>query len=92
MLQEDCNIFSHFEREEQDHARRIMVDLVLATDNARHFNLTSTFNAKINVGNLDINKPEDMTLLLQMLIKCADVSNPGKPYFSSYLSLSYFLS
>lgn len=79
LMKEEFNIFSPLEREDQDHARRIMVDLVLATDNARHFNLTSAFNAKVNVGNLDIDKSEDMTLLLQMLIKCADVSNPGKP-------------
>ena len=79
LMKDEFNIFAHLEREDQDHARRMMVDLVLATDNARHFNLTSAFNAKVNVGNLVIDKSEDMTLLLQMLIKCADVSNPGKP-------------
>jgi len=78
LYSEECNIFSHLSREDQDVIRRIMIDLVLATDNAKHFTLLSSFNAKVNVGNLDIEKGEDLTLMLQILIKCADVSNPGK--------------
>jgi len=79
VFQEDCNIFSHLTRENQDYARKLMIDLVLATDIARHFTLLASFNAKVNVGNLNLNKPEDLCLMLQMLMKFADISNPGKP-------------
>ena len=34
--------------------------------------------AQVNVGNLSLGRPEDMQLWLQMLLKCADVANPGK--------------
>jgi hypothetical protein len=72
-------------REEQDQARRLMIELVLATDVARHFPLLSIFNAKIAAGNLDLDKTEDLSLLLQMLLKCADISNSGKPSAISFL-------
>jgi len=34
-------------QEDQANIRRIMIDLVLATDNSRHFVLMSSFNAKV---------------------------------------------
>jgi len=48
-------------------------------------------NQKVNVGNLDIEKNDDLILLLQMLIKCADVSNPGKKFFFFFFEFYLFL-
>lgn len=75
----DLNVLGHLPQADQETARRIIIDLVLATDMARHFSFVSTFNSKISAGNLGFSWSEDLTLVFQMLIKCADVSNPGKP-------------
>ena len=48
-------------------------------DTQRAFACVSVvLGAQVNVGNLSLGRPEDMQLWLQMLLKCADVANPGK--------------
>lgn len=57
--------------------RETVIDLVLATDISRHFEIVSTFKARAEV--LEEGKRSDVLLVLQMILKCADVSNPAKP-------------
>ena len=57
------------QQQKQKQNRKLMIDLVLATDIARHFTLLASFNAKTAVDNLNLNKVEDLGLLLQMLMK-----------------------
>ena len=90
IFEKDCNIFSHLSHEEQDQVRAVMIDLVLATDMARHFPFVANFNAKIITGKLSLDKPDDLVLALQMLVKCADISNPGKSYFHLFLPPFFF--
>ena len=56
-----------------------MVDTILATDMAIHFDLLKNFNEKIEA-QADVNKWEDRTLLYQMLVHLADIGNPSRPF------------
>ncbi|KAJ1339593.1 hypothetical protein BSLG_005772 [Batrachochytrium salamandrivorans] len=61
--------------------RANVVEMVLATDLTQHFSLLTTFKKKVVTGsNFDpVGSQEDRLTLMQMLMKCADVSNPAKP-------------
>ena len=122
LYNDQCDLLGHLCESDQVAARRLIIDLVLATDIARHFSILAHFNAKVctcfphgatrtacqawrrprgykaerlrvaarrsnlgrtrgrqrSVGNLELARPEDLLLWLQILLKCADVSNPGK--------------
>ncbi|KAJ3081920.1 High affinity cAMP-specific 3',5'-cyclic phosphodiesterase 7A, partial [Rhizoclosmatium hyalinum] len=54
--------------------------MVLATDLAQHFSLLTMFKKKVLTGDTfdPLGTREDRTLLMQMLMKCSDVSNPTK--------------
>jgi len=57
--------------------RETVIKCVLATDFAKHFNLLNQFNAKKTTG-FDYNELEDRRLLLQVALKCADISHTSK--------------
>lgn len=62
--------------------RNLMSKTVLATDMSLHFDfmkmLTEMRERRLNGKECD--EDLDRTLLLQALIKCADISNPARPY------------
>ncbi|OAJ42348.1 3'5'-cyclic nucleotide phosphodiesterase [Batrachochytrium dendrobatidis JEL423] len=62
--------------------RANVVEMVLATDLTQHFSLLTTFKKKVVTGsNFDpVGSQEDRLTLMQMLMKCADVSNPTKAW------------
>ncbi|KAI8800488.1 hypothetical protein BJ742DRAFT_686039, partial [Cladochytrium replicatum] len=62
--------------------REGMVEMILATDLGRHFEMLSMFKKKVmNLESFDPRGvPEDKALLMQMMLKCADVANPTKPW------------
>eukprot|EP00727_Mastigamoeba_balamuthi_P012199 m51a1_g7601 putative 3 5 -cyclic nucleotide phosphodiesterase family protein (850) ;mRNA; f:236419-239504 len=64
-----------FTRDEVQDIHRTVTQLILATDMARHLEITSLFNARAVSGNLEGGK-SDRLLVLQMMLKMADISNP----------------
>eukprot|EP00727_Mastigamoeba_balamuthi_P012181 m51a1_g7586 putative 3 -cyclic-nucleotide phosphodiesterase (907) ;mRNA; r:203501-206384 len=61
-------------KEDRQDLHRTVCQLVLATDMARHLELTSQFGARVASGNLVNSKP-DKLLVMQMMLKMADISN-----------------
>ena len=55
-----------------------MIELVLATDVSQHFTYLKKFNTLKALGQLDMEMDDNRLLVLQLIIKCADVSNPCK--------------
>jgi hypothetical protein len=70
--------------------RELVIEMVLATDLSQHLALVSKFRNKLTRGKYvpsdkdNAFKPaehkEDRILLLQMILKCGDVSNPSKTW------------
>ncbi|KAF7325838.1 High-affinity phosphodiesterase [Mycena kentingensis (nom. inval.)] len=63
-------------------ARKLLFDTVLATDMRVHADFMSRFT-DIVVGRGDLSLENRRTTLCQALIKCADISNPSRPYYIS---------
>eukprot|EP00727_Mastigamoeba_balamuthi_P004994 m51a1_g14493 putative 3 -cyclic-nucleotide phosphodiesterase rega (2308) ;mRNA; f:746776-765968 len=64
--------------EEVAELHRLVSQMILATDMSRHLEITSKFAARVSSGMLDAANKADRLLVLQMLIKMADVSNPAR--------------
>ena len=60
--------------------RHLYIDLILATDLGQHFDILGKFKSKIENQDLVSAPRENKTLILQVAIKCADGSNPAKPF------------
>lgn len=80
-----CNFLQHIECTQRQAFRRMIIDMVLATDMARHFKhlgeLKTLLETKkvANDGILVLEKYHDRSEVLQCLIHCADLSNPSRP-------------
>eukprot|EP00727_Mastigamoeba_balamuthi_P013561 m51a1_g8828 putative 3 -cyclic-nucleotide phosphodiesterase rega (871) ;mRNA; r:385428-388463 len=58
---------------------RLVSQLILATDMARHLEITSLYSARVKSGTFEGNK-NDRLLVLQVMLKMADVSNPARAW------------
>lgn len=58
--------------------RRLLYKTLLATDMSVHAEFMSSFQSLLNEPLLDTSKRQ--VLVCQALIKCADISNPGRPH------------
>ncbi|CAF0775449.1 unnamed protein product [Adineta steineri] len=86
LLQADeRSIFSNLSAEQMETLRKRVVDMVLATDMAKHKTLLADFQnlvaAKKMSGNdyLSLESYDDRILVLKNMIHCADLSNMTKP-------------
>lgn len=74
-----CDIFEQFSFDEQKKCRRLMVDMVLATDMAIHFDLLKRFTAQAEQMP-DLASWPEPNLLYQMMLHLADIANPSRPF------------
>lgn len=75
----NCNILSSFSQDQFKTMRTSIVATVLATDMAGHFEIIAKFKNKFSSGSgCQFNDPKDRQLLLDVAIKCGDISNAGK--------------
>eukprot|EP01116_Phalansterium_solitarium_P022092 TRINITY_DN716_c0_g2_i3.p1 TRINITY_DN716_c0_g2~~TRINITY_DN716_c0_g2_i3.p1 ORF type:complete len:604 (-),score=126.73 TRINITY_DN716_c0_g2_i3:81-1892(-) len=78
------DIFEGLTREQRRDVRSHIITAVLATDLAHHHAIMARFTTKlVTKGEWTKEDKECRTLLLEMLLKCADISNPGKPFESA---------
>uniref|UniRef100_U5ERI9 Phosphodiesterase n=1 Tax=Corethrella appendiculata TaxID=1370023 RepID=U5ERI9_9DIPT len=54
--------------------------LILATDITRQHEFITKFKDYLNTSTLDMYKPEHRHFILQIALKCADISNPCRPW------------
>eukprot|EP00727_Mastigamoeba_balamuthi_P010417 m51a1_g5999 putative 3 -cyclic-nucleotide phosphodiesterase (401) ;mRNA; f:11952-17634 len=81
LLAKDCNfIGGKLSKDDTVELHRMVVQLVLYTDMARHLETTSQFSARVASGNLDSSSKADRLLCLQVLLKVADVSNAARSW------------
>eukprot|EP01113_Clastostelium_recurvatum_P005029 TRINITY_DN12230_c0_g1_i4.p1 TRINITY_DN12230_c0_g1~~TRINITY_DN12230_c0_g1_i4.p1 ORF type:complete len:847 (-),score=179.11 TRINITY_DN12230_c0_g1_i4:67-2607(-) len=75
----ECNFLAEFSAPDMQRLRKMIIDMVLATDMARHLEIVAQFQNRLSTGGLDLSTKEDRSLLQRMTIKCSDISNPAKP-------------
>lgn len=71
------NFIERLDTEKKRELREAIIEMVLATDLSKHFSYLTSFKKKL-LDTLTCNSRDDRMLLMQMLIKCCDVSNPTK--------------
>ena len=78
LQKEECNIFSNCTDEVFKEVRQTVINAVLATDFGKHFDILGQFKSKLASGGLDYEKVEDRRLVIQLALKCADISHTTK--------------
>ncbi|XP_054434701.1 3',5'-cyclic-AMP phosphodiesterase 4C isoform X3 [Pteronotus mesoamericanus] len=82
---ENCNIFQNLSTKQWLSLRRMVIDMVLATDMSKHMNLLADLKTMVetkkvtSLGVLLLDNYSDRIQVLQNLVHCADLSNPTKP-------------
>lgn len=73
----ECNIFESFEADQYLLARKLIIELILATDMGKHFDLIGTFKGKGYTAN-DICKQDCKLEVFKMVIKASDIGHSAK--------------
>ena len=75
----NCNIFLHLSSEKWLISRRDIIDMILATDMGKHFELLGQFKAKyLNIDLHDLSLNEIRLDLFKLMIKAADIGHAAK--------------
>ncbi|GMF33104.1 unnamed protein product [Phytophthora fragariaefolia] len=83
MKNSDLNVLGHLAPDDFKYARDMIIQMVLATDMAKHFEDVALFKTSILSAALDesavlVKNVGDKKLLLKMILHTCDVSNPAK--------------
>ncbi|XP_061153257.1 cAMP-specific 3',5'-cyclic phosphodiesterase 4D isoform X3 [Syngnathus typhle] len=82
---DDCDIFQNLSKKQRDSLRKMVIDMVLATDMSKHMNFLADMKTMVetkkvtSLGVLLLDNYSDRIQVLQNMIHCADLSNPTKP-------------
>uniref|UniRef100_A0A8D3E0Y4 Phosphodiesterase n=1 Tax=Scophthalmus maximus TaxID=52904 RepID=A0A8D3E0Y4_SCOMX len=86
LLQEDnCDIFQNLTKKQRQTLRRVVIDMVLATDMSKHMSLLADLKTMVETkkvtssGVLLLDNYTDRMQVLRNMVHCADLSNPTKP-------------
>ncbi|KAM4604834.1 3',5'-cyclic-AMP phosphodiesterase 4B-like [Polymixia lowei] len=85
LLQEDnCDIFQNLTKKQKQTLRRMVIDMVLATDMSKHMSLLADLKTMVETkkvtssGVLLLDNYTDRMQVLRNMVHCADLSNPTK--------------
>ncbi|XP_060940416.1 cAMP-specific 3',5'-cyclic phosphodiesterase 4C [Limanda limanda] len=83
--EENCDIFQNLSKKQRQSLRKMVIDMVLATDMSKHMNLLADLKTMVetkkvtSLGVLLLDNYSDRIQVLQNMVHCADLSNPTKP-------------
>ncbi|XP_058250648.1 cAMP-specific 3',5'-cyclic phosphodiesterase 4B isoform X2 [Hemibagrus wyckioides] len=82
---ENCDIFQNLSKKQRQSLRRMVIDMVLATDMSKHMSLLADLKTMVETkkvtssGVLMLDNYTDRIQVLRNMVHCADLSNPTKP-------------
>uniref|UniRef100_A0A8C7L543 Phosphodiesterase n=1 Tax=Oncorhynchus kisutch TaxID=8019 RepID=A0A8C7L543_ONCKI len=85
LQEENCDIFQNLTKKQRQSLRKMVIDMVLATDMSKHMNLLADLKTMVETkkvtssGVLLLDNYNDRIQVLQNMVHCADLSNPTKP-------------
>jgi transcriptional regulator with GAF, ATPase, and Fis domain len=77
---EECNIFANFNSHVYKACWQIIIDLILATDMAKHHSTLQAANQRLDEGPLDLHNDNNKIMVMQLFLKCGDISNVSRPF------------
>lgn len=75
---DELNLFHKTSPKDLNEIRRVMIEVVLATDLKEHFAIVGQLKNMVKSRPYDKTNKDDRMLLLRSVIKCGDVNNPTK--------------
>ncbi|XP_061790090.1 3',5'-cyclic-AMP phosphodiesterase 4B-like isoform X1 [Nerophis lumbriciformis] len=85
LQEENCDIFQNLTKKQKQALRRMVIDMVLATDMSKHMSLLANLKTMVETkkvtssGVLLLDNYTDRMQVLRNMVHCADLSNPTKP-------------
>ncbi|XP_006875151.1 PREDICTED: cAMP-specific 3',5'-cyclic phosphodiesterase 4A isoform X3 [Chrysochloris asiatica] len=82
---ENCDIFQNLSKRQRQSLRKMVIDMVLATDMSKHMTLLADLKTMVETkkvtssGVLLLDNYSDRIQVLRNMVHCADLSNPTKP-------------
>ncbi|XP_078127027.1 3',5'-cyclic-AMP phosphodiesterase 4C-like [Sander vitreus] len=82
--QENCDIFQNLTKRQRQSLRKLVIDMVLATDMSKHMTLLADLKTMVETkkvtssGVLLLDHYTERTQVLRNMVHCADLSNPTK--------------
>uniref|UniRef100_A0AAQ4RVB7 Phosphodiesterase n=1 Tax=Gasterosteus aculeatus aculeatus TaxID=481459 RepID=A0AAQ4RVB7_GASAC len=83
--EENCDIFQNLSKRQRQSLRKLVIDMVLATDMSKHMSLLADLKTMVETkkvtssGVLLLDHYTDRIQVLRNMVHCADLSNPTKP-------------
>lgn len=77
---ENCNILEGLSSDEKKEFRSTMIETILATDMALHFEIMGHFNTKLQSGEFSLEEKRDKLMALKLCLKCADIGHTTKEF------------
>uniref|UniRef100_A0A452GVV6 Phosphodiesterase n=1 Tax=Gopherus agassizii TaxID=38772 RepID=A0A452GVV6_9SAUR len=85
LQEENCDIFQSLGKRQRQTLRKMVIDMVLATDMSKHMSLLADLKTMVETkkvtssGVLLLDNYTDRIQVLRNMVHCADLSNPTKP-------------
>ncbi|XP_055885166.1 cAMP-specific 3',5'-cyclic phosphodiesterase 4C-like isoform X5 [Biomphalaria glabrata] len=85
LQEENCDILDKLTKKQRQSFRKMVIDMVLATDMSKHMTLLADLKTMVETkkvagsGVLLLDNYQDRIQVLQNMVHCADLSNPTKP-------------
>nr|XP_033810475.1 cAMP-specific 3',5'-cyclic phosphodiesterase 4C isoform X2 [Geotrypetes seraphini] len=85
LQEENCDIFQNVTKKQRQSLRKMIIDMVLATDMSKHMSLLADLKTMVetkkvtSLGVLLLDNYSDRIQVLQNIVHCSDLSNPTKP-------------
>jgi putative methionine-R-sulfoxide reductase with GAF domain len=80
MSKEHANLFHSFQGTDYRKMWTLLIQLILITDMAKHFGFLKQMGAALDEGPLDLQNEEHRLMLMQVILKCGDISNVSRPF------------
>jgi hypothetical protein len=80
LAMEDCNIFDTLDPAETVEIWNCIIRLILTTDMAKHHEFIGEVKTRLEQGPFDDSNATDRMLKMQLILKCADISNVSRPF------------
>ncbi|XP_053711067.1 cAMP-specific 3',5'-cyclic phosphodiesterase 4C-like [Synchiropus splendidus] len=83
--QDNCDIFQNLTKRQRQSLRKLVIDMVLATDMSKHMTLLADLKTMVETkkvtssGVLLLDNYTERIQVLRNMVHCADLSNPTKP-------------
>lgn len=75
------DLFEGMDAELKKAVRKAMIEVILQTDMALHFDLIEKVKTRLLQGPLEKEKEKDRQLLANLILHACDISNPARVYF-----------